>query len=93
MCSTFINFPLCNGGDWFLFVLICLTLIASLIALYVTILDFYNNSIKPLLVKIYNRICYKKAIIVPIPEALENNNFNNVSYVAKDVTVLEVRVV
>ena len=93
MCSTLIKFPLCDGGDWFLFVLICLTLLVSGIALFVTLLDFYNDYIKPLLVKICNIIFYKKAIIVPIPEAVETNNFNSVNYVARDVAVVEVIVV
>ena len=93
MCSTLIKFPLCDGGDWFLFVLICLTLLVSGIALFVTLLDFYNDYIKPLVVKIYNRIFYKKAIIVPIPEAVETTHFNSVNYVARDVTVVEVIVV
>lgn len=93
MCSTLIHFPLCDGGDWFLFVLICLTLLVSGIALFVTVLDFYNDCIKPLLVKICNRIFYKKAIIVPIPEAEEVTYYDNVSYVARDVELVEVTVV
>ncbi len=82
----------CDGGDWFLFILVIITLIVIGFASILVCYDWYIYSFRPSFIKLYNCIFYKKANIVPIPVAIETNCFIPIDIVAREVVTGEVKI-